>query len=308
MCEIRVDYRERLLLSRLAGLQTPPERFAFVSASLEVGDILGPHFVIERKTRGDFLASLKDGRLKTQRDRMRELSDTTIQCRVVLVEREFDVKCETANEHDDACMISLFAKDCANNRGMSSLSVCCIQSTCRFILKLAQLLDRFPGSNAPVPGDALMYLTPRAHCRTLLKRMGDGDGDGDGGRGLLGFLLALEGVGRAKALAVAQNYGSIQNLVERSRSTGYDQAAVSVAAVCVADGGIASNGKKKRRVLCGAATAKTILAGLGLGLNGHAKQRAIADINIHPERERHDTDKDPRLQDGVDGDGLSSLE
>ena len=302
MCEIRVDYRERLLLSHLARHETPPGEFSFVSAPLEVGDILGPHFVIERKTRGDFLASLKDGRLKTQRDRMRELPDM---CRVVLVERESE-----EHEHDDACMISLFAKDCANNRGMSSLSVCCIQSTCRFILKLAQLLDRLPGSNAPVPGDALMYLTPRAHCRTLLKRMGDGDGDGDGdgGRGLLGFLLALEGVGRAKALAVAQSYGSIQNLVERSRSTGYDQAAVSVAAVCVADGGIASNGKKKRRVLCGAATAKTILVGLGLGLNGRAEQRAIADINIHPERERHDTDKDPRLQDGVDGNGLSSLE
>jgi hypothetical protein len=291
MCEIRVDYRERLLLSHLVGQQTPPETFSFVSAPLEVGDILGPRFVIERKTRGDFLASLKDGRLKTQRDRMRELSDM---CRVVLVERE---SVSGLHEHDDACMISLFAKDCANNRGMSSLSVCCMQSTCRFILKLAQLLVCADGDGpASVPVDALMYLTPRAHCRTLLKRMGaqgdgHGDGDGDGGgRGLLGFLLALEGVGRAKALAVTQNYGSIQNLVKQLQSTDYDQAVVCMAAVCVTDGGIAANGKKKRRLLCGVATAKTIVVGLGLHRAQRPQQFAITDINIHPQSEGQDTD------------------
>jgi ERCC4-type nuclease len=286
MSEIRVDYRERLLLGRLQA--RPDSNLTFVSASLEVGDVLGTNFVIERKTRGDFVSSLQNGRLKTQRDRMRELPE---HCRVVLVERESGA-CDT---HDDPCMIGLFASDCAKNRETSSLSVCCVESTCRFIVRLAKLLSNESRPDC-VAGDALMYLTPRAHCRTLLKRMGE---QGDARRGLLGFLLSLEGVGRARALAVTREYGSLRALIQR-----IDAADTNVNIQTADEVGT----KKRRRITCGPATTRTILAALGFepvvrGLD----PACIANVQIGPENGGQTGDDHARPQHGVDGHALSGL-
>jgi hypothetical protein len=308
MYEIQVDYRERLLLSHLSKSVHPNLRF--VSSPLEVGDVLGPNFVIERKTRSDFLSSLKDGRLKTQRDRMRELPERVIHCRVVLIERESVCKL-----HDDPCMISLFAKDCVNNRGMTSLSVCCVQNTCHFIVKLAQLLLSLganPNPPTSVGADALMYLTPRAHCRTLLKRtVGDDDVDIGSHRGLLGFLLSLERVGRAKALAVTHEYGSIKNLVgSLTDDRGGSEIGLTNLSIAATDG----TGKKRRRMVCGPATCQTILNGLGfegvvlVGKEaGRPHPDCITDVNIDPEDGSQNADKNAGLEDGMDGNVLPSL-
>jgi ERCC4-type nuclease len=286
MCEIRVDYRERLLLGRLQA--RPDTDLTFVSAALEVGDVLGTNFVIERKTRADFVSSLQNGRLKTQRDRMRELPE---HCRVVLVERE-STACST---HDDPCMIGLFASDCAKNQGTSSLSVCCVESTCRFIVRLAKLLSD-DAKRDSVAGDALMYLTPRAHCRTLLKRMGE---EGGGHRGLLGFLLSLEGVGRARALAVTREYGSLRQLIQRIGATDVNMN------IQTAD---EAGTKKRRRITCGPATTRTILTALGFEpVVGGLDPTCIANVNIDPEDGDQAADDHARPQHGLDGHALSGL-
>lgn len=186
------------------------------STSLEVGDVMGRmdtqiRFVLERKTLSDFNASLKDGRIKSQRDRMRAMDCS----RILLIERMG----EDGHTHDPPALITLMAKDAARHQEVATLSVCCAVSTVGVIRALVKHCQHTAHTSTPGFVDTTPYmLKPTRVLR----------GTPPETRGLMALLLGVEGIGRKVARVVCDKYTSIRVFV---RAASVDE----IAALPIAD-------------------------------------------------------------------------
>jgi ERCC4-type nuclease len=142
---VKIDNREQKIKEVINTLENKIQGFVITYDNLPCGDIVFSYngdviVVFERKTLGDLLASIKDGRYRIQKDNMMAKFGTSRVMYIIEGELEFD--CDSGDVDHKSVVTSIINTQLRDN--IKIIQTKHIHQTCHFILEICARLVKNP--------------------------------------------------------------------------------------------------------------------------------------------------------------------